>query len=108
MRPINSSAFYGKTNQAWKEKLDKLTVGTVKKVLTPREFPKQQWAFDFVDRHCNLAIGTETLHVFAFETKKLPIGHRRYCVSSLSNFWEYYKRLPLGERHFYEVRKRLQ
>lgn len=61
-------------------------------------FFRQADAFDFASKQ------EEDVRVFAVESKELKgVGSRKYIVSTVTEFWFYYKQLGVDSRHFYEV-----
>ncbi|KAF7666240.1 hypothetical protein LDENG_00112840 [Lucifuga dentata] len=45
----------------------------------------------------------ETVHVFALEKEKSPLGQRIFLVTSYSELWHYYRTYPQSLMHCYEV-----
>ena len=60
-------------------------------------FYRQNEAFtDAKDKECAKVFSVES-------SNDSKCGSRHYVVASLEEFWFYYKQLPTGKRHFYEV-----
>ncbi|XP_070842083.1 DNA-directed primase/polymerase protein [Chaetodon trifascialis] len=62
-----------------------------------RLFPRQSMAMGFA-QSCK-----ETVHVFALEQEKTPLGQRIYLVTSYSELWHYYRAYTQTLMHCYEV-----